>query len=147
MPGKWFEARAGQVGSVREPPIDETTKAKCGRDDREEESFKGAGHVGVCDGLPQAGSLTDGGDQLDGGAGQGDRSPGSQDKRGGGEGGGGAGGVAGGQDRACLPHCQGVHRLLQRELEPREDGSGSTAGCLPSPGLHSCAGENPLLAC
>ena len=147
MPGKWFEARAGQVGSVREPPIDETTKAKCGRDDREEESFKGAGHVGVCDGLPQAGSLTDGGDQLDGGAGQGDRSPGSQDKRGGGEGGGGAGGVAGGQDRACLPHCQGVHRLLQRELEPREDGSGSTAGCLPCSGLHSRAGENPLLAC
>ena len=68
MPGKWFEAGAGQVGSVRESPIDETTKAKCGREDRREEFSKGAGHVGVCDGLPQAGSLTDGGDQLDGGA-------------------------------------------------------------------------------
>ena len=33
-------------------------------------------------------------------------------------------GVADGQDRARLSHSEGVGELLQRELEPREDGAG-----------------------
>ena len=33
-------------------------------------------------------------------------------------------GVADGQDRARLPHGEGVRGLLQRDLEPREDGAG-----------------------
>jgi len=83
MPGKWVETGACQVWSIGEPS-DDLAKAKRGGAGGGEDSAKGARYMGVSDGLPQACALSDSGDQLDGGAHQGDRGPGRQDKRGGG---------------------------------------------------------------
>ena len=79
MPGKRTEAGACQVWSIGEPSVD-LAQAKGGGAGGK----KGARYMGVSDGLPQAGPISDRGDQLDGGAHQGDRGPGRQDKRGGG---------------------------------------------------------------
>ena len=70
MSREWFETWAGQVRSVWEDGTGLSTELgqRAHGSQKREREAQGARHVGVSDGLPQAGALPDGGHQLDGGA-------------------------------------------------------------------------------